>query len=130
MTDEVDAAETSAYAYTPPAKPNRKLGGWALALGLVTPVIALLAFGAFAALFGAAAIDDPWTLLALIILGYFTIAALGLVAGVIAIVLGSLAVRRNRGRGLGIAGIVLGGISVLLSVAPVVVPWISANLGA
>jgi hypothetical protein len=66
------------------------------------------------------------------LLGLIGTALVAFVAGVIAIVLGSLAVRRDRGRGLGIAGIVLGAVSVAASLPalPSAIAWIASGLGA
>lgn len=99
------------YAYTPPPAGRRGFGAWSLATGLIAPVLTLLLVLLLVLLSTGGA--DPWSLLGIVILGSMVVGVLALVLGVIAIVLGSLAIARRRGRGLGIAGIVLGGLSLL-----------------
>lgn len=91
--------------------PSRKLGAVSLVFGLVPfagYLVVLVGFpfammweqGMFAGL--------GWFLVGIIVVAF-----LNLFAGGAAIVLGIMAVRGNRGFGLGVAGLVLGGVSLL-----------------
>jgi hypothetical protein len=126
--DGTVVADDAEYAFATPPAPSRKLGAWALVLGLVPPVLCLLLLVLMLVLDTV----DPWAALGAFLLGLIAIALVAFVTGVIAIVLGSLAARRNRGRGLGIAGIVLGALWVLgsLPVLPAAIGWIGSAFGA
>jgi hypothetical protein len=66
---------------------------------------------------GSANDDTGWAILGWVILGAYVIGPLGVICGPIALGLGIAAVAKNRGRALGIAGIVLGGLILLFVLA-------------
>jgi hypothetical protein len=105
------APTPSEFAYASPAQ-RRGLGAWSLAVALIAPVIAILLTAVLWLAFASGSVD-PWTLLGVFLLSVVAVGALALVTGILAIVLGGLAVSRRRGRGLGIAGIVVGSLSIL-----------------
>jgi hypothetical protein len=91
--------------------PSRRLGAASLALGLVpfvgyvvvlmgVPLATQVEQGMFAGL--------GW-----FIVGMIVVVILSWISGVPALILGIVAIRQNRGFGMGIAGIVLGGIALL-----------------
>jgi hypothetical protein len=118
-----------AYAYAPPPTGRRGLGAWSLVCGLLAPALGLVLAALLVVL---DASGDPWSALAVFLLGLMLVATVAFIAGILALVLGILAVRRGRGRGLGIAGIVLGSLSVLgsLPALPAVVVWVGSAFGA
>jgi hypothetical protein len=93
----------------PELKPSRALGIAALVIALV-PVIALVAVAAYPMVFPAPSDSFGWL---------FLIAAVLMVAtpicAVVALILGIMAARRNRGRVAGIIAIVLAGLTLLYS---------------
>jgi hypothetical protein len=106
-----ETPSTPEFAYTPAPASGRGFGAWSLATAMIAPVLALLlALALFVLSRGGA---DPWSLLGLFLLGGMVIGVVALVLGVIAVVLGGLAVARRRGRGMGIAGIAIGGLTLL-----------------
>jgi hypothetical protein len=96
---------------TPPISRRRGLGVAALVLAIV-PVVVALIFVVIAIAAGATD-DTGWAILGWAILGVYVSVPAGLVFGGIAVGLGIAAAVKNRGRRLGIAGIVIGGLSVL-----------------
>jgi hypothetical protein len=123
-----EAPSPPEFAYAPAPAGGRGLGAWSLAVGLITPVVALL-IAAFLWLALSSASVDPWALLGVALLGMLVVGVLGTVAGILSILLGVFAVRRRRGRGLGIAGIALGGLT-FLTVLVVGVPIVLSEFGA
>jgi hypothetical protein len=113
MSDAVISSEMPApYPATASATPSRALGVTALVTALVP--LTLLALTLLAALVvlpaipGGSSLDVSWLLLIGGVLLYG-----GPVLGLAGLILGIIAVRRNRGRGAGIAAIVIGGLTFL-----------------
>jgi ABC-type spermidine/putrescine transport system permease subunit II len=107
-TPDTVAASTS----TASPQPRRGLGITSLVLALV-PVLLALIFVVLAAT--ANANDDTgWAILGWTILGVYVVAPTALILSGIALGLGIAAVRKNRGRGPGIVGTVIGSLDVVL----------------
>lgn len=96
----------------PAARPRRGLGVASLVLSLI-PQAVLVIFVVITIVAGA--LDDTgWAILGWAILGAYAYAILGFVLGGTALGIGIAAVAKNRGRGPGIAGTVVGGLTVLV----------------
>ena len=96
-----------------PVNPHRRLGAAALVLSLSPVAIAVVSF-IVTIVAGVVDSTSPDALGWLIIGAFATVAAC-VVLGGLAIVLGIVAIVRNRGRGLGIAGMAIAGIGILVA---------------
>lgn len=122
MTDVTDPSGTGvAAAPTASAAPSRALGITALVIALV-PAIGLLIVAIYPAMFPAPGDSFGWL---------FLVAAVLLVAtpvcGLLALILGIVAARKNRGRVAGIVAIVLGSLALLYSMFSLVVYGLAAT---
>src|SRR4051812_24471024 len=95
----------------PPLPRRRGLGIAALVLALIPLVVALV----FVVIAIVAGVNDDtgWAILGWAILGAYVSIPAGLLLGGVAVGLGIAAAVKDRGRGPGVAGIVLGGLSVV-----------------
>jgi hypothetical protein len=96
----------------PALPPRRGRGITALVLSLI-PVAVGLIFTVIAIVAGAND-DTGWAILGWAILGGYVVVPLGILLGGVALGLGISAAVKNRGRGAGIAGAILGGVQLLL----------------
>lgn len=99
--------------WTPPpaaAAPRRGLGITALVFGLIPIVAVVLSVVAVVVL--AEADGGGWALLGYGIFFALIDIALTLVCGIVALICGIIAMRRGRGRGLGLAGTILGSLGL------------------
>jgi hypothetical protein len=96
----------------PAVRPRRTLGILSLVFSLV-PQAVLLVFVVITVVAGS--LDDTgWAILGWAILGAYAYGILGVVLGGTALGLGIAAAVKDRGRGPGIAGAVIGGLTLLL----------------
>jgi hypothetical protein len=106
------STDVASQAPVPAARPRRGLGITSLVLSLI-PQALLLIFVVIASV-DVAQDDTGWAILGWAILGAYGYALLGFLLGATALGIGIAAAVKNRGRGLGIAGAVIGGLTVLL----------------
>jgi len=106
------STDVASPAPVPAARPRRGLGITSLVLSLI-PQALLLIFVVIASV-DVAQDDTGWAILGWAILGAYGYALLGFLLGGTALGIGIAAAVKNRGRGLGIAGAVIGGLTVLL----------------
>ena len=106
---------TAPSAPIPAARPRRGLGIAALVLSLI-PQAALLIIIAIASV-EVSKDDSGWAILGWAILGGYAYAILGVLFGGTALGIGIAAAVKNRGRGPGITGAVIGGVTLLLLLA-------------
>jgi hypothetical protein len=92
--------------------PRRGLGVTSLVLSLI-PQAVLVIFVAIAIVAGAMD-DSGWAILGWAILGAYAYAIVGVLLGGTAVGLGIAAIVKDRGRSPGIAGTVIGGLTLLL----------------
>ena len=102
---------------TPPARPRGGLGIASLVLGLIPYGLAILTL-LLAIVFGVAQPKSE-TSLGILVLGLLFTGWCGILLGLLAVILGIVAIVRRRGRGKGVAGVVLGSIAIVLSIPTV-----------
>ena len=105
-------------------RPSRKLGLWSLVLALAPVAAAVVGF-LITIVLGVAEPSGNAAYAALAISG-IVIVGLTLPCGVVAVILGIIAITRNRGRGLGIAGVIIGALAVLTGL-PFLAPFLMSG---
>ena len=101
----------------PQGRPRRGLGIASLSLALIPYGLAVLTL-LLAIVFGVAQPRGE-TSLGILVLGLLFTGWCGILLGLLAVILGIAAIVKRRGRGKGVAGLVLGSIAIVLSIPTV-----------